>query len=134
MYVYISHLSNAVTPFNIESNFTIKAMYSLEDVGIPLVSSLNNYTQQIKMMLGLSMSQDYATLEVLLKEWVGGTGIKSPTWKNLLQIVRQLGLNDLANRVKNYLQRTTSKHQPETGEGKTVTTEGEQCQSILTSL
>ena len=97
-------------------------MYSLEDAGIPLMSSLDNYTQQIQSLIGVSYVFD---LNSLFSWWEMGMGSLPPTWKNLLQVVHQVNLNDLANQVETYLGRTTSEHQPETGEGKTVTTEGE---------
>ena len=124
MTVCHSHLSNAVTPFNPESNFTVEALYLLAEAGIPLMSSLSNYTQRIQSIVGAP--QFYGTdLNSIFSWWVKDERNIPQTWKNLLQIVRWLNLNDLANQVETYLRRTTSEHQPETGEGKTVTTEGE---------
>ena len=108
-----------MTPFNPESNFTIDDLHSLEDAGIALMTILNNYTQQLQSMLGM-YSID---LNTLLNLWVTGKEKISPTWRNLLQIVRQLNLNDLANQVETYLRRTTSEHQPETEQENTITTE-----------
>ena len=119
-----SHLSNAVTPFNPESNFTVEALYLLGEAGIPLMSSLNNYTWQICSMLGVPQFCG-TDLNLLFIWWVMGKGAIPPTWRNLLQIVRQLNLGDLAYQVETYLRRATSEHQPETGEEKIVTTEGE---------
>ena len=116
-----SHLSNAVTCFNPESNFTIKALYSLADAGIPLMSSLNYYTWPIMTMLSVYGID----LNSLFNLWLMGMGNIPPTWRNLLQIVRQLNLDDLAYQVETYLQKSTSEHQPETGEEKAVTIEGE---------
>ena len=44
-------------------------------------------------------------LDVLLKNWLSypAAGSKPPTWKNLLIIIRQLNLVDLAQRMESYL-------------------------------
>ena len=118
-------MTNAVTPFDLESNFTFKAPYSLGEAGIPLMSSLNNYHQQIQSMIGVPQYYPIIDLKATFVRWTRDRGSIPPTWRNLLQIVRQLNLDDLANQVETYLRRTTSEHQPEIGEGKTVTTEGE---------
>ena len=102
----------------------MEALHSLAEASIPLMSSLNNYTQQIQSMI--CVPQVCANdLNTLFGYWERGIAKTPPTWKNLLQIVRQLNLDDLAYQVETYLQRTTSEHQPETGEEMTVWTEGE---------
>lgn len=102
----------------------MEALNSLPDAGIPLMTSLDDYTWQILTILGV-YSFYITDLKTLFSKWVMGEGNIPPTWRNLLQIFRQLNLDDLAYQVESYLRRTTAEHQPETGESKTVTTGGE---------
>ena len=72
----------SVAPLNIESPFNRKALDSLEEAGIPLVST-----------------HEFA-LGCLLSACLGDV---PPTWKNLFQIIRLLQQHDLAQQVETYL-------------------------------
>ena len=95
-------LTTAVTRFNADSKFTMAALSRVEAAGIPLMSSLNNYTQQIVTMFGLS-SVSSLDLNTVLKIWSSCGEKAPPTWRNLLQLIQQLHLDDLAQQVEAYL-------------------------------
>ena len=66
------------------------------------MSTLSDYTQRIHSILGLPPS-DISDLNSILHYWIGGVCQISPTWKNLLLIIRLLNLDDLAQRMETYL-------------------------------
>ena len=95
-------LTTVVTSFNADNKFTMEALSRVEAAGIPLISSLNNYTQQIVTMFDLS-SLSSLDLITVLKIWSSCGEKAPPTWRNLLQVIRQLHLDDLAQQVEAYL-------------------------------
>ena len=108
----------AVSPFDLQSHFTVRALSFLEAAGIPLMSSLGHYTKDIAMTL-------WITIRPLLHAWqhpqTKATATYPPTWNSLLQITRQLELHDLAERIETYLKSTTVDHRQK----ETVAKEGE---------
>ena len=79
-------------PLNLESSFNKKALYSLEEAGIPLMSNF--------------------TLNIVFGAWLGDV---RPTWKNLFKIIRLLQHNDLAKQVETYLSEGKMEHYFEVG-------------------
>ena len=72
----------SVTPLNLKSLFNRKALDSLEEAGIPLIST------------------HHFALSCLVNACLGDA---HPTWKNLLLIIRLLHQDDLAKQVETYL-------------------------------
>lgn len=74
------------------------------------MTSLNNYTQHIQNALQL-FSVPEPNLSTLLKTWLiqNSQNILSPTWTNLLKVIRELHFNNLAQTVETYLR---SEEQP----------------------
>ena len=91
-----------MTAFNADNKFTVEALSRVDEAGIPLTGSLNNYTQQILTVFGLS-SLSSLDLITVLKIWSLCGEKAPPTWRNLLQVIRQLHLDDLAQHVETYL-------------------------------
>ena len=84
----------------------MKALHLLEAAGIPLISKLDSYTEQIQNALNITQeSGDPNAADALLKCWVSDPkSVRlSPTWKNFLQIICQLGLEGLAEQIETYL-------------------------------
>ena len=87
--------------------FDKRALYLLEAAGIPLLSSLNSYTKRIATILDPSSSKinpNLSSLKSLLDLWLK-QNFKHlpPTWGNLLEVVRRLPLDDLAQQTETYL-------------------------------
>ena len=107
MLVYIWKLHNdchtAVTPFNPESPFNKRALSLLEPAaGIPVMSTLSDYTRHIQNILG-PMTSSILDLNPLINYWISDILHIPPTWKNVLLIIRLLNLDDLAQRMESYL-------------------------------
>ena len=146
----------AVTPFDPDSNITMRALTLIEAMNIPVMTGLDDYAGHIRIMLGAThmssnMQRASSVLtgstitspfylrsrsmlicddsKALFFDWLIGGGKLSPTWRNLLQIIREVHLDDLANQVETYLKVATKNEDPKEKEGKTV--EGE---TIILSL
>ena len=81
----------------------MRAVSLLEEaVGIPVMTTLSDYTWQIQTFLGLTQ---YTNLDLngLLNFWLTSVQWVPPTWKNLLLVIRILNLDDLAQRMETCL-------------------------------
>ena len=108
-----------MTPFDTESTFSVRALSLQEEAGIPVMSTLNMYTQLLQSKLGIPLYPSYG-LHTLLDTWLGGGGEVHPTWKNLLSLIRQLHLDDLAQQIETYLGVVTAEEHPEEVEEKDI--------------
>ena len=96
----------AVASFNPDSFFDMKALDFLEKT-IPVMSI---YTQHIQDILGLPMTHDQES--DLINYCVRSVWQVSPTWNNLLHILRVLKLDDLAQQIESYLSGATENLSP----------------------
>ena len=97
----------AVVSFNPDSFFDMKALNFLEKAGIPVMST---YTQYIQNILGLPMTHDQES--DLINYCIRSVWQVSPTWNNLLHILRVLKLDDLAQKIESYLSGATENLSP----------------------
>ena len=88
----IIYFDFSVTPLNLKSPFNRKALDSLEEAGISLIST------------------HHFALSYLVNACLGDA---HPTWKNLLQIIRLLQQDDLAKQVETYLTEGKLEHHHE---------------------
>lgn len=108
MYFVAYYFLLIVTPFDPEIPFDMRGLSLVEEAGIPLMSTLKDYTQQIKMLLDLQVSSsgpkvDSMDLNKLFTYWLMSGGKLPPTWINLLWIIRQLNLDYIAMKIETYL-------------------------------
>ena len=95
--------STAVSPFNPESLFTLRAVSLLKPAaGIPVMRKLSSHTWDIQIFLGLPQ-YPYLDLNGLLNYWISSVQWLPPSWRNLLLIIRLLNLDELAQRMETYL-------------------------------
>ena len=129
--LFLKIVDTAVTPFDPNSNFIISALTLLEAAGVPVMSSLNNYTGRVQMILGiLYLLPMGLSSEQLFHYWLTRGGKLPPTWRSLLQIIRQLSLDDLAYQVETYLRTGRTKYDTKGAEGR----EGDPCVCVQTLL
>ena len=100
----MSQSNVTVTPFDPNNHrFNMRALSLLEAAaGIPVMRTLSDYTQHIQSSLGLVMIP-ILDLNALLNYWIGNAWRTPPTWEKLLDIIRQLNLDELAQRMETYL-------------------------------
>ena len=114
---------HVVTSYNPDSQFTTSALSRLEDVGIPVMTALNNSVNFFRQILGVLRSISYPSAfpnaTSVLSAWLfsGMFSRLLPTWKNLLLIIRLLNLDDLAQRIETYLSGVTDQGERYSGSG-----------------
>ena len=87
----------------------MRALSLVEAADIPLMSSLSSFTGNIEMILDIQYVLPMPlTSEQLFDSWLTRGGTSPPTWRKLLQIIRQLSLDDLAYQVETYLRTGTA--------------------------
>ena len=114
----IKLIHTAATPFDPDNSFTLRAVSLLESAaGIPVMTTLSGYTRHIQNILGLPMTISL-DLHGLLDYWISNE-LKQwipPLWQNLLQIIRLLHQDELAQRIETCLSaRTTEELSPTRG-------------------
>ena len=80
----------------------MRALSSLKEAGIPVMRTPSDYTKRIQNILGLATFTDF-NFNSLLDYWITNVGQVPPSWKSLLLIIRQLNLDDLAQKMESYL-------------------------------
>ena len=96
-------IHTAVTPFDPEISFTLRAVSLLESAaGIPVMTTLSDYTHHIRNILGLTITTNL-DLNELLDYWISGRQWLPPSWRNLLLIIRLLHQDELAQRMETCL-------------------------------
>ena len=79
-----------------------------EGAGIKVVSSLACVPSQLISIVGIEL-QDHAILsksscvEVIVGQWKSGGGKLLPTWKSLLDVLKELDLEDLSQAIEDYM-------------------------------
>ena len=94
-----------VKPYDPDSNYSIKALHRLEACcGISVLSTLDAYLIPLRNIVGFTVAKgvsDSSTL--ILSDWrmrdISQMKLL-PTWKNLLWIINQLNLVDLAQQME----------------------------------
>ena len=103
-----------MTPFDPESSFTLRAVSLLESAAdISVMTTLNDYTHKIQIILGPSVTTNLS-LKGVLRHWIRGVVWLSPSWRNLLQIIRLLHQDELAQRMETYLSAGATEELPPT--------------------
>ena len=93
-----------MTPFDPDSSFTLRAVSLLESAaGIPVMTTLSDYTHHIQSILGLPTTTNLDLMGVF-NYWLSGKPWLPPSWRNLLQIIRHLLHQfEVAQRMETYL-------------------------------
>ena len=94
-----------MTPFDPESPFTMRAVSLLESAaGIPVMTTLSDYTHRIQNILGLSMIINL-DLNGQFNYWISDIHVLwlRPSWRNLLRIVHHFHQDELAQRMETFL-------------------------------
>ena len=99
LFIYFS-----VTPFNTDKPFNLRDLSLLEAVGLPVMSSLKDCSHLKRKQGSISLAEPWNEIKKLL-HWSSSktAGSVRPTWRNLLKLLRQLQMDDLAGQVETYL-------------------------------
>ena len=89
--------------FDLESHFTLRTIYSMEQEGIPLLTELIDNRKQINSMIGATED----TQDSSMYKWpaLHMPCIHEPTWKKLCSVLQSIDKLDLVVAIKNYLEK-----------------------------
>ena len=88
--------------FDLESHFTLRAIYSMEQEGIPVLTELIDNRRKINSMI--CITEDDAQDSSIYK-WpaLHVPCVHEPTWKTLCSILQSIDKLDLVVAIKSYL-------------------------------
>ena len=111
-----------MSPFLFDGTFSLSALSRLEGKGLQVLSALDEIhtqlaaivevtpDQYLEMTLKRLTDKKWSTFglraEDVLSKWIEGQGKYPPTWRALLEVLKELNLRELSQRIENYL--TTS--------------------------
>ena len=106
----------AVSPFDPDTHFSTRALHWLEGMGIQIISSLADIHMELKTLARVPMTVDIQyqtsdkmfkehpqeTVEIFITHWKSKSQSSRypPTWRSLLDILKDLGLNELSQRIE----------------------------------
>ena len=97
----------------------MEALSRLEASGIPVLSSLTSEIKSFQQFLGFSEPTIYNS-PLVFNRWLRGLSNVPPTWKNLLRVIRDLNLDNLAQQIESDLSVGTVIEPSEMRESETV--------------
>ena len=103
-----------VSPYDPDSRFTLTSLHKLEGVGISAVTTLKAIYPQLKLSAGIILDKhsqrrldsqvtNVECFNIIVSEWESGNSRFPPTWRSLLSVLKQLHLEDLSQKIDNYL-------------------------------
>ena len=98
-----SFTDTAVTPFDLQSHFDMRSLSILEAAGIPLFASLNDYSTHLSPKIStwpfVAKTWPWRNIMYLLEDWSNTRNTIAPTWENLLNIIKDLHFDNLAEKI-----------------------------------
>ena len=112
---------SAVSPFDPDSRFLSDVLSRLEAVmGIQIVSALANIHSQLTTTSGVQLQvqldkfggmialPDPQTdpgqyVEEVFSQWSAGRSLRPPTWRHLLEVLRDIGLVELSQQIEMFM-------------------------------
>ena len=97
-----SSFSLAVSPYDPDSRFNMNSLSRLEEgVGIKIVTSLAEIPTQLAAVLGMKGREQ--EVEIVIGKWESGQSQHPITWRSLLDILKELDLEDLSQEIEDYM-------------------------------
>ena len=100
-----------VSQIDPDSRFTMSALSRLEGgAGIQVVTSLTKTYVQLMEIAGITVDWENQRqpnpdrrIEIVIHKWETQKSLRPPTWRSLLDILRELGMNELSQQITDYL-------------------------------
>ena len=94
-----------MSPYDPDSRFSMNSLSRLEGVaGIKIVTSLAEIPAQLAAVLGVSlMAGEEQQVEIVIGKWESGQSQHPITWRSLLDILKELDLEDLSQEIEDYM-------------------------------
>ena len=97
--------SLAVSPYDSDSRFSMNSLSRLEEgAGIKIVTSLAEIPAQLAAVLGVRlMTVEEKQVEIVIGKWESGQSQHPITWRSLLDILKELDLEDLSQEIEDFM-------------------------------
>ena len=100
-------------PYDPESNITLQALYKLEaGAGIPVLTKVESKLREfrkranVRELNAFRYSSNDPLVDMYIKSWLEDSESEPPTWNNFLKILKGIGLEGIADEVREYLFKT----------------------------
>lgn len=99
------------SPYDPSASFSMGSLFKLEEgAGIKVVSSLAKIPAQLASAAGIDLQEHVMELtdknkrvELIIDQWKAGDSQRPATWKSLLSILQELGLEELSHEIEDYM-------------------------------
>ena len=104
--------THTVKSYDPESDVTLLALRKLEAAGIPILAQLESKLREFKKSANIAELCAYRygsncpIVEIYINSWLEGSKSGCTTWKMFLEILRDIGLQDVADKIHDYLSST----------------------------
>ena len=107
--IYLNHAESLYIENNL---FSLNALHRLEVAGFPVITSPDN--ARLAEIIGVSeeyvvtrlirqTKRKYQLFKIIISLWLSGESSMPPTWRSLYQVLEELGLLELSQRIQEYL-------------------------------
>ncbi len=108
-----SHLCHVVSSYDPEMNFEPNDLAKLEVLtGIQIKSVLRNNVSQLIASIGMDESSPFPLsmfgVRVIFHKWCNGEGNRPPTWRQLLNVLEDIGLKELSQHIEEVMKGETN--------------------------
>ena len=91
-----------MSPYDPDSQFSRSALAKLEAAEMPVMTLLERIWERLAAAVGAG-EDDPSSFEGLLNDWLSRRTSVPPTWRSLYGVLRELGLEELAREIEDYL-------------------------------
>ena len=103
-FLLLNAFSLAVSPYDPDSEFSMNSLCRLEEgAGIKIVTTLAEIAAQLAAVLGVELRRGEEQVEMVIGKWESGQSKHPITWRSLLDILKELDLEDLSQEIENYM-------------------------------
>ena len=94
-----------MTSFEPDSQFTMKVLSQLEEIGVTIFNELEDYKQPLQSVIGIDTVGVHSNLSSfsILNAWLQRHTSLHPTWRHFFWALREIQLNHLADQIQSYL-------------------------------
>ncbi len=109
-----SHLCHVVSSFDPEMKLEPYDLTRLEKLtGIQIESVLNDNVSQLMASIGMVKSLQLYTIGFrgacdIFRDWCYGAGNRPPTWRQLLNVLEDIGLKELSQHIEEFMKGETN--------------------------
>ena len=102
-----------VPSFSSNTKFSELALSKLEEHGMPVLKAMEILVNDVKKAIKLHLNAEEENklseitgeeyVSAVLRLWLAGKGLRSPTWQSLLDLLRDINEEKLSQQIESYL-------------------------------